>query len=220
MAGNYNIPQLFQKYFNLAGSYVPFNGVQYSSQPNEADLPFSGSTALPVPTAINKSIYGVPIYEQISLSYQSSGQSVLDYSFPGWPLMELNAPVRIIKSDVTDAEGTVKEFMGDGDVEITIRGFLINHTSRDIPLDDMSALYQAKKLKKTLKVTANVLNTLGIHYLVIENIRFPEVEGQITVQPFVIDALSDYPYELVIRDAVNAKVLTPQQRARQLLLNK
>jgi hypothetical protein len=221
MAGPvYNIPQLFQKYFNLVGNYIPYHGVAYTQLPGETDSPFTPASYLDNPNEVNKSYFGVPIYEQISLSAPANGGLALDYSFPGWPLMELNVPTRIVKSDVTDHPGSIKEYMGDGDVEITIRGFLINHAANDIPLADMKALYQVRQQKQALKVTSNLLNSLGIHYLVIENLSFPEVEAAITMQPFVIDALSDYPYELVIRDAVNSKVLTPQQLARQILLGK
>lgn len=195
-----------QQYFNVAGS-------------NEPDSDYSGASFLPTPVEVNKSIYGVPIYEQITLTQQGTGANVLQYSFPGWPLMEINRSIEIKKTKVTDNPGTVKEYIGENDVEITIRGFLINHDQRAVPLDLIQQLNAVVDLKQALKVTSELLNTLNIHYLVIENLRFPEVEASIMVQPFIIDAISDYPYQLVINDAVNSKTLTAQQKATQLLLS-
>ncbi len=204
MAGTtFNIPALIQQYFGLQGANQP--GEQYS-----------GITAAARPVDVARSIAGVPIYEQFTFTEEANGQLIIDYTFPGWPLMALDFPINIVKTPVTGLPGTVKDFIGEGDVEIGIRGLLINHDSYDIPLDQMQALKQL--LKRTLKVSGRVLNALDIHYLVIERLSFLEVEGNLQVQPFFIEALSDYPYELVIQDAAQAKKLTAQQKARALLL--
>jgi hypothetical protein len=219
---NYNIADLFQKFFNIEGSVlsnIPFIGATGTPAANEPNTQFNSAAALGVPVEANKSIYGVPIYEQVTLIYQQPGKPDLEYSFPGWPLMEVNFSKRIVKTPVTDADSTVKEFIGWNDREITIRGFIINHDARAVPLEDIQVLNAMCEINNTLKVTSEYLNALNIHYLVIENFRLPEVEASIMVQPFVIDAVSDAPYILTIQDATASQVLTQQQKARQLLLN-
>jgi hypothetical protein len=219
---NYSIPQLFQKFFNIEGSVlssIPFMGATGTLAPNEPNRPFDSATALGLPVQVNKSVFGVPIYEQITLSQQIPGKSSIEYSFPGWPLTEVNFSKRIVKTDVTDAESSVKQFIGFNDREITIRGFIINHNARAVPLEDIQVLNAICEINASLKVTSEYLNALNIHYLVIENFRLVEVEASITIQPFVIDAISDAPFILTIKNAANSQVLTPQQKARQLLLN-
>jgi hypothetical protein len=221
MAGNnYNIPQLIQKFFGLEGVNlpgVPFTGITGSKVVDGPESQFSGASYLPLPVEVNRSVAGVPIYEQITLVQELSTGNI-EYTFPGWPLVEINFSKKIVKTDVTDNPGTVKEFIGQNDREITIRGFLINHDQRAMPLDQIAELNAIAEIGATLKVTSEILNALNVHYLVIENFRLTEVEASIMAQPFIIDAVSDYPYELVIQDAVTSKVLTPQQKARQLLL--
>jgi|SRR6185437_15843884 len=223
MAGNnYNIPQLFRQFFNIEGQVLsskPFTGATGSPQGKTADTQFNGASALALPVEVNKSVYGVPIYEQVTLIQEIPGQPNVEYSFPGWPLLEVGLSKRIVKTPVTDSDSTIKEFIGMDDREITIRGFLINHDARAVPLDDIRTLNSIAEINAILKVTSEYLNNINVHYLVIENLRFPEVEASIMVQPFIIEAVSDSPYELVIQDAVNSRVLTPQQKARQLLLN-
>lgn len=201
----FNLTALFQQYFGMEGA-------------NDPGQPFFVGQTLSTPAEVATSVSGVPIYEQISLGLQTKGVTVLDYTFPGWPLMTLEFGWIIKKTQVTDLPGQVKEYIGEDDVDITIRGLLINNSSYAAPLDQKVALKAACKTKQTLKVTCETLNALDIHYLVVRKLSFPEVEAQLQVQPFVIECDSDYPYELVIQDAVAAKTLTAQQKARQLLL--
>lgn len=211
-----------QQYFHLEGVNLPgvqFAGATGANTINPSDTAFAGASTLPKPVEVNKSVYGVPIYEQITLTQEISGGQNITYSFPGWPLVEINYHKIIVKTEVTDNPGTVKEFIGESDREITIRGFLINHDANAIPLDLIQELNSVAEINAPLKVTSELLNALNVHYLVIESLRFPEVEANIMMQPFIIDAISDYPYELTIQDATTSQILTPQQKARQFLLN-
>jgi hypothetical protein len=202
---DFYLPELFKKYFGISGN-------------NEASV-FGGATFLNKPTEVTRSVFGVPIFEQFTLSAKEDGVAIVDYTFPGWPLLELNCPNRVIKTEVTYNPGTVKEYIGEGDYEISIKGFLINHDQQAIPLDQMTALKNACKAGRTLKITSEVLNGLGVHYVVIENLMFHEVQGSIVAQPFTISAVSDYPYELVIQDTRTLKT-SSAKRARDLLLGK
>lgn len=204
MANNsFNLIELYQKVFNIKGVRfaIPTGdtsaGNEGGVQNFTLDLPV-------IPKARAYSIIGTPIYEQIT--FRTSDR---EYTFPDWPLIDISASKNIIKTPIKGRNGTVKEYINIDDYLITIRGILINHDGEEYPEEMVNELHDIFKINKEMRVTTPVLNLLEIHNIVIQDLKFPEVEGYNHIQPFVIQCLSDEPVELVIKYAKTQKKVFP-----------
>lgn len=196
-AGSFAVGQLAQGAVN---NVLNVNGQQFD---------FNGIETIPFPDVVAaKSVLGTPIYEQINLSYvdEKSKKTIIDYTFPGWPLVSFSGGNEIIKTFIKGKPGgTVKEFIYEDDYSVTIRGFLINEQEQSFPEADFQELAQICKCRLPLTVTSQVFNLLDIHALIIERYRFPEVEGYPNMQPFELECLSDAPAILEIKSVKTRK---------------
>lgn len=187
----YNIPELMNRFFGLGGLriYFPDTGPQ-----KPVNLPgFENVKVMEVPSSEIRSILGTPIYEQVTFKTPDG-----DYAIPDWPLIEIRQAKLVIKTAMQGRNGTVKEFISMDDHRVIIRGLLINHNEQAMPLKQVKDLYELFKINREMTVENELLNLLGIHALVLEDIAFPAVEGFIQVQPFTLKCVSDEPLELTI----------------------
>lgn len=198
MEGNsFNIIELYAKVFGIKG--VRFAISSNTPQGNNGGEFEYSPLALPVPPQARAlSILGTPIYEQITFKNKD-----FEYTLPDWPLIDIAGANIIVKTPINKRKGTVKEYINEDDYQVNIRGILINYYSDEYPYDLLEEFQQIFKKKEALQVTSPVLNILDIHNLVIENVRYPEVEGFNHIQPFVLQCLSDEPIELEIKSANN-----------------
>lgn len=204
MANNsFNLIELYQKVFNIKGVRfaIPTGDTNAG---NEGEVQNFTLDLPAIPKARAYSVLGTPIYEQIT--FRTSGR---EYTFPDWPLIDISASKNIIKTPIKGRNGTVKEYINIDDYLITIRGILINHDGEEYPEEMVNEMHDIFKINKELQVTTPVLNLLEIHNIVIQDLKFPEVEGYNHIQPFVIQCLSDEPVELVIKYAKTQKKVFP-----------
>lgn len=103
----------------------------------------------------------------------------------------------IVETKVQGAKGTVKEYISEGDWNITIQGFLLTDINVvDFPETETRELSQLLALPATLEVESRVLNTHEIHNLVIYDYNFPTFGERLGIQPYEIRAKSDEVVEL------------------------
>jgi hypothetical protein len=104
----------------------------------------------------------------------------------------------IIRTPVSEREGTVKEYFGTGDWVFNIKGVLIGENG-NFPTKDVEKLVEYSKNKSELHLY-NGLSTLllkGADKVVVESLEFPEHQGkhvrfrafQMTVESDFIDTL-------------------------------
>jgi hypothetical protein len=203
-----SIPQYFADVFNLpivlpVSQFIPptpalnidirNKDVGFASNKAEATVrTYEGQSQ-------RKSRFGTLIYESLEL-YNQDGS--LLYRFPDAVLIEATDNSKnIVKTPIQGRDGTVKEYIGMDDWRIKIMGVLINSTSKDYPEDLVSELSRVYERKESLKVEGSNLCTMGIHQLVFTNISFPRKHGYPSLQPFIIEALSDEPIELEISNS-------------------
>jgi hypothetical protein len=112
-------------------------------------------------------------------------------------LFEVNYPKNIIATPIQGRDGTVKEYISDGDFQINIKGVLFapNNT---FPLDDFVSLIKVVKAPVPIKVNSWYLQKFGIYNLVITSSSFWQQPGKFSQQAFEISALSDSTIELNI----------------------
>lgn len=138
-------------------------------------------------------------------------------------LFTINQKKNIISTPVQGRNGTVKEYISDGDFNINVKGVLvgdngkyprqgfgsntnqnfqnqdenvtINSPSLNMDVNKLISLFQ---INKALEVNSWFLKQFNIYSIVITDYNFPQNEGEYSVQPFEFNAISDVPFELNI----------------------
>ena len=115
-------------------------------------------------------------------------------------LIDVRGGTEIIKTEISGRKGTVKEAFQVQDEQVRIRGLIINHESDEYPAAEVRNLKRVCEAMIAYQVESDLLNELGIDNLVIESYEFIDVEGYPSVQPYVLNCLSDQPFELKKRE--------------------
>jgi hypothetical protein len=115
----------------------------------------------------------------------------------GTVLLEVGMSKNIVTTSLNGRNGTVKEYIADGDFAIKIQGALVNPTGTAYPIDQVKLLMAILKAPVALKVTSDFLGLFPVYNLVIENYNLPQREGFTNTQFFELQCLSDNPVELV-----------------------
>jgi hypothetical protein len=194
---NFHLSKLFQAQFGVEGAdFVQTQGSLTQEQALSA--------------------IGTPVYEIVQVqaehySYYDIRQKrkrddgvIPEYTFPYELLLEVSQAKKIISTEVAARDGSILEYIGLGDYQITLRGFIINYASQDYPDAGVMALKRILDIPQSLKVSSLYLNRLGIDRIAVKDYSLPLMEGHRQVQPFVINAISDLPYEL---DLIQKKLL-------------
>jgi len=101
----------------------------------------------------------------------------------------------IVKTEIQGRNGTVKEYIGLGDYEVTING-IITGTNGKRPNDQIQALQKMLDAPIPIEVASAYLQGFGINYLVVDSYEMGEDEGGYAYQKFSISCLSDIQQEL------------------------
>ena len=115
------------------------------------------------------------------------------------PLTTVSLSKNIVKTPVAGRDGTVKEYIGANDYDVTIQGLLVNpdpNQQNKRPEKQIRLLKKLIDLKIAIPVESKFLQWFGIHNLVIENSDFPPLMGVVNVQPFSLKCVSDDPLEI------------------------
>lgn len=107
-------------------------------------------------------------------------------------LFTVNQQKNIVKTAIQGRNGTIKEYIGDGDYTINIKG-IITGSNGKYPYKQVKNLIEFLKQPTELKVEVPYLNEIhGITQIVIENYDFPQDAGSYSQQVFNINCVSDY----------------------------
>lgn len=119
-------------------------------------------------------------------------------------LMDVSMSKNIVKTAIQGRDGTVKEYVSQGDFVISIQGNIIGLTKGNTiegigqvyPVVDTKRLIDICKVPDAIEITSEFLQMFGINRMVITDYKFAEKEGFRNMQPFQITALSDTPINL------------------------
>ena len=107
----------------------------------------------------------------------------------------------IVKTPIQGRNGTVKEYISDGDFSVTIRGMITSESPNVYPEDEVKKLYEICSVQKEIEISSRYLNDVfGITNLVVEKYDFPQAKGFQNVQMFSMSCVSDDPIELTVRN--------------------
>lgn len=109
-------------------------------------------------------------------------------------IYELN---NVVTTQIDGLNGSVDEFISNGDSMVTIRGFFASREPNTQPRTDTEILRTYCRAGVSLNVTSSYLNsTFGINQLVILSHRYFQQEGMRNVQYFEIQAKSSITFTI------------------------
>lgn len=154
---------------------------------------------------LNVPVYGWIEFGNVDPQNQSgnnyTGIDGVSYTFPNIVLpiaiITVTQPTNIVKTRITGRSGSIKQYIGSDDKNITINS-VINMPNDQAPTEFLQALQQMKDAPVAIPVTNYFLNALNINYIVIEDISTPQEEGGYSNQSLTITACSDIPLATIL----------------------
>ena len=149
----------------------------------------------------NKSYLGLPVFAPLTfkdgsyLNPDGTRQTYRGFTLQA-VLLNVSQSKNVVKTAVAGRNGTVKEYVSDGDYIINIQGVIANSIA-EYPEQDVTRLIDILKVPAAIDVVCPVLQLHGIYSIVVESYTLPSTEGKVNVQRFEIEAVSDTPVELV-----------------------
>ena len=152
-----------------------------------------------------KSPLGTPVFADLTFKGSSyTDQNGKQVSFDDLTLITILMVVgqskNIEKTVIQGRNGTVKEYISDGDYEIEINGIL-DGPNGSHPFDQVRALKDVLDAPIPIEVVSKYLQNLDIHNIVVQSYSFDQEPGGYSKQNFSIQCLSDLPIELQISNA-------------------
>jgi len=153
-----------------------------------------------------RSLLGTKVYDMLWIQggiYQDENKLPITYgggtgNFVRFDtvLMTVSQTKNIITTALQGRDGTVKEYVSNGDYVINLRGKIVNFTNKypdkfptGIDHCDVWTLTDILKVPNELDVVSSFLN-MFFNQMVITDFSMPQVEGRRNEQPFEINALS------------------------------
>lgn len=110
-------------------------------------------------------------------------------------LVTVSQSKKIIKTEIQGRDGTIKEYIGLDDYQVSVRGIITGKNGQR-PVDQISALKKMLDAPIAVEVASTYLQMLGIHFMVLESYELGETEGGYSYQTFSMNFLSDVQQEL------------------------
>lgn len=125
-------------------------------------------------------------------------QSTTEELYFACVLINVAQAKRIVKTEIQGRNGTVKEYIGLDDFQVTVSGIIVNDNGA-YPFDQVAALKRTLDAPVPIPVVNPQLNALNIFSLVAEGYDIPQEAGKYSQQPFTINFISDEPIELQLQ---------------------
>lgn len=197
-----NISALFTEVFGISSPiYLPWGRKLNDYEPGD----YQGVTFGNDPQGEAYSWMGTPVMGTFTLdgrkkykTYKSDGSpttiNLASFLMPYATVVTFSRPMNVSKTKVLGTYGTVKEVYGLDDWNITIQGFCIEDKKRQgytTVAEQVNALTKYRKVTEAIGVTGSIFNDKEIYAILIEELSFNPVQGNSSVMPFTIRAISD-----------------------------
>lgn len=151
---------------------------------------------------VSKSKFNQPVYSDLTFhsgEYTDQNNQKINYAELKIDdvLVTVMNTKNIIETTLQGRNGTVKEYISDGDYTITIQGKLYGKGMNNYPQDDVQKLHNICRVPQSVNITATFLKMFDISDIVIKSYTIDQLEGIRNYQPFVINCVSDYPLILL-----------------------
>lgn len=190
-------------------NYIPGLGVAVNKalsvrgKKSEYDVALKEATALAIgykdveitePTDYGAgSIFGLPLWQPLKLEDKDE---VLSEMLLESAVVELNRTKNIVTTVIQGRDTSVDEFINNGDWDITVSGLLVS-SKIGYPLDEVKDFQKYMDLNRSIKVTHEVMNELGIYEIVVLSHSLPKTPHW-NIQQYSFTAKSTKPLPLII----------------------
>jgi hypothetical protein len=144
---------------------------------------------------------GTPVYEPVWLELPPAEfPEVQDgrWLMPVAMVYELERAKHVERTTVSGLDGSVKETASMADWQIRFMGYIVSADGRTVPENELVLASRIHALLKPVGVVSNLLNALGIHSIVTDNIRLRVAKAMPGAMAFELSALSDTPLEITV----------------------
>jgi hypothetical protein len=155
-----------------------------------------------------KSLLDTPVFDNVEFqsgAYEDLDGNAIEYEGVRFDsvLLTLQQSKNIISTSIQGRNGTIKEYISDGDWVITLTGLIIGETvssggnfslngiGNKYPQTDVNRLKKICDVNDSVKINSNILNVFGIEDVVITDKRFEQRAGQYNNQFFELQMVSD-----------------------------
>lgn len=149
----------------------------------------------------SKSKFGLPmfdtiLFEQVKYTTNEGADITVQPFSMGTALCEVSQSRNIVATQIAGRNGTVKEYISDGDYMINIKGVLASLYQNVAPKDSVNQLLGFCNAPVSFNVTSNFLAYFGVLTIVIKDYNFSQMEGKRNVIAFELNCMSDMPFEI------------------------
>lgn len=106
-------------------------------------------------------------------------------------LMTVTNQKNIVETVLQGRNGSVKEYISDGDCQIVIEGKIFGAGPNNYPQDEVQTLIEICKAPQAITVTSEYLKMFDVSSLVIRSLTLPQEEATRNYQAFTLNCLSD-----------------------------
>jgi hypothetical protein len=143
---------------------------------------------------------GTPIYDDLTLSmdsYIDNNGNQIRYEVLKLEnvLISVSRTNKIVRTDISGRDGSVFEFIGRDDKQISINGIIVGKNG-ERPVDRITELQTILDSIIAIQVSCKFLNQLGITDLIIDSYELPQQEGGYAYQQFSIKFYEYIPQEI------------------------
>jgi hypothetical protein len=157
-----------------------------------------------VDQAIATSFLGTPVYSNLTFLAEGSGVGTPTTLDPDagkrdlridTVLLTVQMTRNIVRTAIPGRDGTVKEYVSDGDYLVSVQGAIVSEFPTVFPREDVDLLNRYCLSKQSVSVSSFFLDVFQITTVVIEDVKFLEKEGSRNEVPFELQMWSDRPIE-------------------------
>ncbi len=172
------------------GQPLPPGGQEYTvPEVNESTRMNTGGQGAEV-----LSYLGLPVWADLTLKADEQAEESLNLQTV---LLTVDQEKVIVKTPVPGRNGTFKQYVSDGDYQVSIRGAIVGQQPGDYPVEEVKLLLDLMEQNTSMVAVSPFLQLFRVFNLVVESYRLNQVEGFQNVQPFEINCVSDEPIELI-----------------------
>lgn len=149
-----------------------------------------------------KSSLGTPVLADVTFkgrSYVNAAGKTVSFEDVRFETVLLNVsqPKNIVKTIIEGSDGSIKEYIGLGDYQVTVNGIITGPNGHH-PADEIRALKNMLDAPIPIEVVSRYLQNLDIYNLVVEDWAMQQDPGGYSYQAFTINCISDLPVEIQI----------------------
>ena len=124
-------------------------------------------------------------------------------------IITINQEKNIVTTPLQGRDGTIKEYVSDGDFNITVDAGISTYSPDeenylDYPIEEVEKLMDFLNAKENIGVQSDFLQVFGINSVVVKSYSLQQ-ETHSNRQSINIQMLSDRPYEIKLKEADNYK---------------